>query len=783
MMLKKRSSDRRLAKRQAEFIECVEGIGDILVFETRMNRAKTVIKGLRSIESLLEEFFRIKRDDPERFEKLLVSQQFSELWKKEPDEAGFRMTIEPEKHLLSFSTVVTQLMRVHQAALESRNDEISRQATYHVVYLLADLAREPENDLYVKLLLQRLAEISERAIGAGDRSWWSATAHWYMDIVFRGLGRSGGDFELTYLPVFNDFFFSSLRRVVDNNSFDAFKPLVSCLHHGGVIGLEPANAIWEYAHILLDSNISVYSELNDRHDLEKKTQGLYDSQQRLFRKQELDTWIRDFEALKAVLAPHFGEKLQDEAKEKEEQVREGAVTWFQQNNLIEVLLELGAYCLFKNRPEFIACLWEFKHPTDADAVWSGPDIVPQTLGRIVDLYFREGFYERSVKNWEGHHGVEVYFNKYFLLLLLNIIGVKRNARREDTNVDQFVLPVDRRAQFYSSIEYQVDRLLPVADKLRNDREALEVLGFDLAKLDKSFDEELIPFLKHLICQAQERLKSHERKQPPSPRIIEEFSRDLTESFRESAVLRSVFEHYGLYQDRTGEQRDNLQSPVGRHFVIEKAAFFEDWPVSYGNLGRDFGRGFALGEDAEIARLISSGCTPVKRKSLAEVLSAVQAGPKTIVLVSAMLLPNWRRNQPDFRSKWHADIEQLGVVGFQGCLVHKNAIIPVFEIRGEGTEQLILVLNTAKLGILEQQSPLGKGEEDELKTGVLRINVRAYSEDPELTKRELANPPKYLREKGDVDAQRAYLQSHVLIEIGERIRFLKHREFEGYRLES
>lgn len=69
MKQKNRLNNKELALRQTKFIQAIQGIGDILVFETRRrNRNKTVIQGLRRIEKILKDFFSIQKVNPDKFE-------------------------------------------------------------------------------------------------------------------------------------------------------------------------------------------------------------------------------------------------------------------------------------------------------------------------------------------------------------------------------------------------------------------------------------------------------------------------------------------------------------------------------------------------------------------------------------------------------------------------------------------------------------------------------------------------------------------------------------------
>ena len=105
MKLKNTLNNKALAAKQTKFIHTLEGIGDILVFETkRRNRNKNVIQGLKRISNITKTFFDIKRRDPDKFERLVLAQEFFDLYRKNDKEAKLRLAFDPGKYLISFST-------------------------------------------------------------------------------------------------------------------------------------------------------------------------------------------------------------------------------------------------------------------------------------------------------------------------------------------------------------------------------------------------------------------------------------------------------------------------------------------------------------------------------------------------------------------------------------------------------------------------------------------------------------------------------------------------------
>jgi len=57
-----------ILEKQALLIQSLEGLGDILVFETERQKNELVINGLQKIRVLMEKIFEIRSEDPEYFD-------------------------------------------------------------------------------------------------------------------------------------------------------------------------------------------------------------------------------------------------------------------------------------------------------------------------------------------------------------------------------------------------------------------------------------------------------------------------------------------------------------------------------------------------------------------------------------------------------------------------------------------------------------------------------------------------------------------------------------------
>jgi hypothetical protein len=125
MLRTKRSIDKDTVKRQRRLAECLEGIGDVLVHATKQAKNKTVLGGLKQLESLLEKLLALRTKDPSKFDGVFWSRAFLEMNWERPENAYFLLRFNPEEHLLSLGSVLGLLTRTHETAIGSKNGVLS----------------------------------------------------------------------------------------------------------------------------------------------------------------------------------------------------------------------------------------------------------------------------------------------------------------------------------------------------------------------------------------------------------------------------------------------------------------------------------------------------------------------------------------------------------------------------------------------------------------------------------------------------------------------------------
>lgn len=772
MMLKNllNKKEDSLTWRQKTFIQSLEGIGDILVFETIKKKNKFVIENLQELFIIFKSFFAIKEEDPERFDRLVLGEDYFSLYEKNKEEAELRLAFDSEKYLVGFSSIIDQIVRIHEAGAKSGNDEISRAAVVRLIWILEVITSATSNDVFVEQVLRTLSDAGRLALKHDDRSVYLAFLEWYSHTVF-GLMQQE-KFQLSYLEALDKAFFGNIQFIISNNKKSLFHQLVSSLVDG--LHVFTHNDVYKYAHAFMHSDFKKYSALDDKLGIEKKVRVLDESYEHLYSKNSLDKWIKKFDELKSSLESNFqGIKKQDVEK-VEKEVRNAAISKFKYNNLLQVVFTIGAYCIFKEKHEFIKDLWEYKQPSDADANWVGHDIVPENLEKLIDFYFRKGSEGRKIDFWEDHRGSERYYKFYFLLLLFrHLKDIPSTGDGQYPQFNDFKLP-DLNVGKLSSIEHETNDFLTLVKELMQKKELLYTLGFD-TNSPEQLEEKAIAFLTVLKEKAKLALEIRHQNQNISLKKVNEFKNEFISGFYKNSIFRDIFKNFVVqYQEKLKDEGGNR---LGINHVDEKAMFFDNWYIHYAEMGEHYGSNMAILEDSYLFGEVEKHCE--------EVVSLDAALGKLSNLDDAFIIFTgvgsfFDRNE-NFHPKWNdGALESLSVKGYEGRYKFRDSFIPVFEVNNNRNEDSVLVLDKARFGELNQYSPLDKEDVTSLKD-IFCMKIQAFSQDKALMEKLIQSPPDWLAKCEKEEKMIEYLSTRALIQIFESYEFKKHPDFKGYFL--
>lgn len=780
-ILKNRLSRKTTTSKQKIFVQSFEGIGDILVYETKRQKNKLVQDGLQKISDLIKEVFEIEKNDLKRFKQIMFSKNFFELYKKDKTEAILCLDFDSEKYLTGFLTPINQIVRVYEAAISSQNEEISRFAVYNINWVLAVLSSRKNNELFIKQILRKLSEISRIAVQRNDVSVYAAAIYWYVDIVFNKLGKEA-NFKIIYLNLFDDFFFSIVKYIVSENQTSIFKSLVKSLVDGIHIRNISHGAVWKYAQLLLVENPEKSSQLDQTDKIQQKASELEGSVDELFTLENLNKWLSKFEVLKNILEPVLSNEQMKIASTLEQEIRDSATSEFKYQNLLEIVFAVGAYCLFNQKYPYIKYLWEYNQPPDSDSIWIGHEIIPNSLDGVVQFYYRKGLFDRKFDFWEDHRGSEKYFKQYFLLLLLRVLNkIPFDTEGKYQQIENFRLP-GHHVNRLSDIEHSIDTFFQLSDELKKSANLLFEIGIEPEKSDVLFEAKLIPFLNKLKGEAGRQIVEINRMGKISQKKVEEFKEGVLKGFDEATKLRDIFKDYlETYENRVKEKNVSIKNCFRINTIDHKAAFFDEWHIQYHGWGENYGRELAEIEDTYLLDKISAECKEIQKDEFVPTLEKFKNPDNIIIFTTSIGIYRFFEESNRYVPKWKKGTEQITVGSFIGWYEFKQLLIPVFHTFHHRINKQILILDKTKIGKLIQLTPLTDEDDANKLKDIFYINIQAFSEDEKLMQEFLKNPPVWLRNYGEESKQKEMLLERVLVQIFEKFEYKKSDDFEGYRL--
>ncbi len=157
----KKSSKNKDVSIQDNFINCLEGIGDVLSFETQRKNNRLLLDGLSKINDIILKTFEIRKSNPKKFAKLIYEKEVAEeLAINEENSEITKLIImnNPNKYLIGFSTSINQIFRVYESANDLKNKETKEISLSFIIRILSFLSSGEKNEIFIEHILNKLVE-------------------------------------------------------------------------------------------------------------------------------------------------------------------------------------------------------------------------------------------------------------------------------------------------------------------------------------------------------------------------------------------------------------------------------------------------------------------------------------------------------------------------------------------------------------------------------------------------------------------------------------------------
>jgi hypothetical protein len=310
---------------------------------------------------------------------------------------------------------------------------------------------------------------------------------------------------LKYQQPFDQYFIQNLHWVISNQKLKIFKDFLGAIH------LES----FRYRNQILSINLErennqYYIEI----DSQEHSVGLaYNPTRQNIRldNQEEYTCLQNsinqkinnnnYKKIRTVVEAQYLSNLLEKIKtkidsdsvicEKLQVIHNDLAPIFKLNHIVDILFDLGAFCIFKKRYDYLHEFWEFRQTQDSDYAVARVDFTPpREIVELINFYFRVSWEDRlNSFYWEDRHGSQRYYDQYFLLLITRICFEEN----------------------FSFENLSFDLSDPVRDRLSNDliplckteetisflSEALLETGFNSDQVNCKTRNILIPFLEKI----------------------------------------------------------------------------------------------------------------------------------------------------------------------------------------------------------------------------------------------------------------------------------------------
>jgi len=722
----------------------------------------------------------------------MLSQEYFDIYNRlGENEAELRLKLFPDKYLIIFSSAINQLIRINESALYIKNKEIIRESIYCITDILKDLTRQSKNDLFVKQILDILYELTDYSIKNKDETLYYFSTFWYINIVFNEYNEN--KFDISYLSDFNKYFFRSIIYAISENQFSLFNIVVKNLYEGFFDRSMLDKKIYDYYLLINKLDRNSYNNLNEEYRIFEKIRDFENSQNEIYSEddinkslEKLNDCLNKLSEIKNILLPYLNEEQKTLSQEIESEVKEYLYFKFKFDSLIEIVFGICAFCIFKQKPEYIKYLWNYKQPKDSEATWIGHDIVPNSINNLVNLYFKRGIYNiynRRYDFYEEHHGSEIYYKKYFLLLLGRIIQSSIKSNKDPYElIKDYKIP-DMNIYRLNDLLNSIGGLIDISVKLKEENEFLNLLDFDIELADRIFDEYMKNFLNALKIKTQERISYLQMTTPISQNKVNEFKNNFIEGFYKTVIIREFFKHFNLYNDKTDKITKNKLETLGLSKIFDKGAFFDEWHITYlPDLGSYFGGQFSLYENSYLFKKIASFCKKkINENRFDYAIERLNNLSNVVIFATFSAINKFFENSKNFITKYHRYEERIDINGFDGWYLFKDLYIPIFSIGNIKDINQILILDISKLGTLIQYSPLENEDNVNLIKDIFNINIISLSENKELIEEILTKQPDLFKDIEKREDKIKRLKESVIIEIYEKFEFKKHEQFSGFKI--
>lgn len=384
-------------------------------------------------------------------------------------------------------------------------------------------------------------------------------------------------------------------------------------------------------------------------------------------------------------------------------------------------------------------------------------------------------WELSLYPEGGVHSIQILekLEVLFAVKGLELLGGKTEIEIENIHIDP--------SRDLANLVGGSRSLIATLDSIESSPEDWEFI------LNKGATDKVEAF-KTLLLRAK---KSQEKKEAQvkrdtgiSHKKVTDFKVNLIENYKKNFPISELFKFYNLYADKTDTSSET--HAIGINTLFDKAAFFGKevgWYIHYS--GNDeafgFGRSMTHGENKKVFEQLKESCSERDQYSFDHIFAENHPDDYIILTTNNAVWRYFEYGKDNYIPKWRQDFpDEYKDTEVNGVLLINKIHIPVFSFFiPDNKKSEVYIINKNKLGSFTHWKPEDKDVE---LSGVFSIEVLPLDQDSPETVKLLSNPPEWLEEIEDKDAQLKYLQERLVIKVFEKFDYTKAGDFEGYIIE-
>ena len=757
-----------------EFQENMIGIGDVLAWEAGNTfDPDAVVDGQKGYLDILSLLFKIYDENPQKFNFLISKQK--------PEKDSLRVDNQINRFLGGEwdddsmpSIILSQIGRVFNASLNFPQEAYRKKPlTLKTISILSKFligeASRTNRDILLNAVFQRLHQMGRESLDA-KRGYLGVISliQPNIDLIFPRPLQQNNYPDRSYLSLYFRCLRDNVFLFVNKSEKEDIESLFRFLFGYGHIGVA-ANS----------RNISPLGDLrfnlqNPLGELANELEILQGRVKWLVTERELESWENRLESVWEKT------ELQNKGHEGQMIKRQSLDTAYDCmmfNKLLLLMMEFGAYCLFKEKFDYIQELWEYKQPPDATSTWCGHDLVPSSADEILGLFWRfSDDVDRHDFPIEGHHGLSQYFHSYIILLLARSLGDKMPGKGSSGDSISLSLKCFHPSEL-SSAQLYVEKLMKVSQKLLEEKELLDTLGFPEKNRKFLFERKIPKEIEKFSKRCKKQIETRIAKGEVNKDKVDDFVNEFLTAFENHAVLRSIYKKQGAFQDLSNQKETTGEEAFGLFQLDDKEIFLQESTTDYSGTPIWYAEELANGEDAQ---LLSSLKKNSKTLNFSETAFPLESVIKTLDRfgdlsnVYVFVSFDWMQHlqEPGFyqHCSLNSPEKQEHVNGF---LLFRDNKIPCILFRT--TKRLVrdtcLVVDMKRAGELVALNPVTIDWEEGTNSPGTKdgffFDIRALSDLTQIKKEMLENPPEWLIGMGDSQAQEAFLNTKVRLIIQER----------------